>query len=159
MCERESHSVVSDSLRPHGSYIPWNSPGQNTGVGSLSFLQWIFLTQGLNPGLPHCRQILYQLSHKGSPKMYKHLQIPPRPKLVYDWGWEPCLLLNWKGLFCFLKLLLIFWSIKMVFCQISSEVMTAFLVYWKPLFQTAFRRAYYLHLEKHKGVPGLNFKK
>ena len=48
-------------------YSPWNSPGQNTGVGSLSFLQGIFPTQGLNPGLPHCGQILYQLSHKGSP--------------------------------------------------------------------------------------------
>ena len=63
----ESHSVVSDSLRPHGLYSPWSSPGQNTGVGSLSLLQRIFPTQGLNPGLPHCRQILYQLSHKGRP--------------------------------------------------------------------------------------------
>ena len=42
-------------------------PGQNTSVGSLSFLQGIFPTQGLNPGLPHGRWILYQLSHKGSP--------------------------------------------------------------------------------------------
>ena len=48
-------------------YSPWNSPGQNTGVGSLSLLQGIFRTQGLNPYLPHCRQILYQLSHKRSP--------------------------------------------------------------------------------------------
>ena len=46
---------------------PWNSPGQNTGVGSLSLFQGIFPTQGSNPGLPHCRWILYQLSHKGSP--------------------------------------------------------------------------------------------
>ena len=38
----ESRSVVSDSLRPHGLYSPWNSPGQNTGVGSLSLLQGIF---------------------------------------------------------------------------------------------------------------------
>ena len=45
---------------------PWNSPGQNTGVGSLSFLQGTFSTQGSNLGLPHRRQILYQLSHKGS---------------------------------------------------------------------------------------------
>ena len=43
------------------------TPGQNNGEGSLSLLQRIFPTQGLNPGLPHCRQILYQLSHKGSP--------------------------------------------------------------------------------------------
>ena len=62
----ESHSVVSNSLRPHGLYSPWNSPGQNTGVGSLSLLQGIIPTQGSNSGLPHCRQILYQLSSKGS---------------------------------------------------------------------------------------------
>ena len=61
----ESPSVMSDSLRPHGQYRPWNSPGQNTGIPSL--LQGIFPTQGSNPGTPHCRQILYQLSHQGSP--------------------------------------------------------------------------------------------
>ena len=65
----ESPSVVSDSLQPHGLYSPWNSPGQNTGVGSLSFLQGIFPTQGSNPAVPHCRWILYQLSHKGSPRV------------------------------------------------------------------------------------------
>ena len=57
----ESRSVVSDSLQPSGLYSPWNSPGQNTGVGSCSFLQGILPTQGSNPGLSHCRQILYQL--------------------------------------------------------------------------------------------------
>ena len=57
---------MSDSLRSHGLYSPWNSPGQNTRVGSLSLLQGIFSTPGSNPGLPHCRWILYQLSHKGS---------------------------------------------------------------------------------------------
>ena len=45
---------------------PWNSPGQNTRVGSHCLLQGIFPTQGSNPGLPHCRWILYQLSHQGS---------------------------------------------------------------------------------------------
>ena len=59
--ESESCSVMSDSFRPHGLYSPWNSPGQNTGVGSLSPLQGIFPTHW------HCRWILYQLSHKGSP--------------------------------------------------------------------------------------------
>ena len=55
------------SLRPHGLCSPWNSPGQNTGVGSLSLLQGIFPAQGSNPGLLHCRRILHQLSHWGSP--------------------------------------------------------------------------------------------
>jgi len=67
--ESESCSVLSDCLWPQELYSPWNSPGQNTGVGSFSFLQGIFPTQGLNPDLWRCRQILYQLSHKGSPKM------------------------------------------------------------------------------------------
>ena len=63
----ESCSVVSNSLRPHGLYSPWNSPGQNIGVNRLSLLQGVIPTQGWNVGLLHCRQILYQLSHKGSP--------------------------------------------------------------------------------------------
>ena len=63
----KSHSVMCDSFWPHGLYSPWNSPGQNIGVGSLSLLQGIFPTQELNPDLPHWRWILYQLSHKGSP--------------------------------------------------------------------------------------------
>ena len=62
---------MSNSLRPHGLYGPWNSPGQNTGVGSLSLLQGIFATQGSNTGLLHCRQILYQLSYQGSPRITK----------------------------------------------------------------------------------------
>ena len=56
---------MSDSLQPHGLYSPWNSPGQNTGVGSLSLLQGIFPTQESNQGLLHCRRILYQLSYQG----------------------------------------------------------------------------------------------
>ena len=57
-------------------WIPWNSPGQNTGVGSLSLLQGIFSTQGSNPGLPHCTWILYQLSHQGSPRILEWVASP-----------------------------------------------------------------------------------
>ena len=65
-----SHSVVSDSVRPHGLestrlLCPWNSPGKNTGVGHHALLQRIFLIQGLNSGLPHWGQILYHLSYPG----------------------------------------------------------------------------------------------
>ena len=67
--ENESRSVVSNSLQPHGLYNPWNSPGQNTGMGGLSLLQGIFPTQESNWGLLHCRQILYQLSYQGSPRL------------------------------------------------------------------------------------------
>ena len=55
---------------------PWNSPGQNTGVGSLSLLQGIFPTQRLNPGLLHCRPILYQLSHRESPRILEWIAYP-----------------------------------------------------------------------------------
>ena len=106
---------MSNSLRPHGLYSPWNSPGQNTGVGSCSLLQGnlphpgieprspslradsllaeppgkpkktgvgslsllqIFLIQESNRGLLHCRWILYQLSHKGSPGKLEWVAYP-----------------------------------------------------------------------------------
>ena len=67
---------MSYSFRPHGLYSPWNFPGQNTGVCSFSLLQGIFQTQGSNPGLPHCRRILYQLSYKGSPKILEWVADP-----------------------------------------------------------------------------------
>ena len=54
---------------PPGSSVHADSPGKDTGVGWHALLQGIFLTQGLNPGLPHCRWILYQLSHQGSPRI------------------------------------------------------------------------------------------
>ena len=70
----QSCSVVSDSFWPYGLYSLWNSPGQNTGVGSLSLLQGIFLTQESNQSLLHCRQILYQLRYQGSPLFLTTLQ-------------------------------------------------------------------------------------
>ena len=76
----ESRSVKSDSLRPHGLYNPWNSPGRNTGVGSLSLLQGIFPTQGSNPGLLRCRRILYQLNHNGDPTAHDQKNNQPSRK-------------------------------------------------------------------------------
>ena len=70
--EREIRSVVSDSATPwtvaRQALCPWNFPRKNTGVSSRSILQGIYPTQGSNPGLLHCRQILYHLSHQGKPK-------------------------------------------------------------------------------------------
>ena len=74
--ESESLSVMSDSSQPHGLYSPWSSSGQNTGVGRLSLLQGIFPTQGFNPGLLNCRLILYQLSHKESPRILEWVAFP-----------------------------------------------------------------------------------
>ena len=77
---------------PHGLYSPWNSPGQNTGMGSLSLLQWIFPIQGSNPGLPHCRLILYQLSHQGSPRILEWA--------VYPFSSVSSRLRNWTRVSC-----------------------------------------------------------
>ena len=79
--------VLSHSLQTHGLYSPWNSPGQNIEVGSLSLLQGIFPTQGSNSGLPHCRRILYQLNYQrstgGNPKKLKMLYLR-----VWFLGWH-----------------------------------------------------------------------
>ena len=90
--ESESRSVVSYSLQPQGLYSPWNSPGQNTGMGSLSLLQGIFPTQGSNPGLSHCGQILYQLSHKATPRILEWVAYP------FSRGFSPPR--NWTGISC-----------------------------------------------------------
>ena len=67
-----SHSAVADSLHPMdcglpGSSVHGDSPGKNTGVACHALLQGLFPAQGSNPGHPHCRQILYYMSHQGSP--------------------------------------------------------------------------------------------
>ena len=67
---------MSDSLRPHELYNPWNSPSKITGVVSLSLLQGILQNQGSSPDLPYCRQILYQMSHKGSPRILVWVAYP-----------------------------------------------------------------------------------
>ena len=89
-----SCSVVSDCLQPHdcsppGSTVHGDSPGNNTGVGCHALLQGIFQTQGSNPSLLHCRQILYQLSHQGSPRLLEGVAYPfsrgsSRPR---NWTW------------------------------------------------------------------------
>ena len=87
---------MSNSLWTHGLYSPWNSLGQNTLVGSHSLLQGIFPTQGLNPGFPHCRQILYQQNHKWSPRILELVAYlfssgffrPRNRTRVYDLHWK-----------------------------------------------------------------------
>ena len=71
----KSFSLYSNLCGPmHQS--PWNCPGQNTGVGSLSLLQGIFLIQGSNIGLLHCTLILNQVSHKGNPRILEWVAYP-----------------------------------------------------------------------------------
>ena len=84
-----SYSVACDSSWPHRLWstrplCPWDSPGQNTGVGSHSLLQGIFLAKGSNLGLLHCRQILYHLSPQGSPSPVLVVSIYGAPTV--GWG-------------------------------------------------------------------------
>ena len=74
----QSHPTLCDPMdcSPPGSSVHSDSPGKNTGVGSLALLQGIFPTQGSNPGLPHCRQILYHLSHQGSLRILEWVAYP-----------------------------------------------------------------------------------
>ena len=74
-------------------YIPWNSPGRNTGVDTLSLLQGVFPTQGSNPGLSHCWWILYQLNHKGSLRILEWVAFP-FSSVLPDPGIEPGQLLH-----------------------------------------------------------------
>ena len=85
-------------------YCPWNSPGQNTGVGSLSLLPEIFRTQGSNPGLPHCRWFLYQLSHKGSSEILEWVTHP--------FFWESFQTRNWTRVSCIAGRFFTNWDIR-----------------------------------------------
>ena len=127
---------MSDSSWPHGLgstklLCPWNSWGKNTGVSSHSLPQGIFLTQGLNPALLHSRQILYHLSHQGSPVYwYKSWQfnkllwrgLHKSPGLIHYFAlslviiWENCLLnaRNYNFPFNFLISLLFSWSLSLI---------------------------------------------
>ena len=91
-------------LGPHGLYSPWNFPGQNAGVGSLSLLQGIFQTQGSNPGLLHCRRILYQLSQKESPRILEWV--------VYPFSRRYTQPRNWTGVSCIAGGFFINWAIR-----------------------------------------------
>ena len=100
----EVSSVVSNSLQPHGLDSPWHSPGQNTGMGGLSLHHGIFPTLGSNPGFSHHRCILYQLSHKGSPRILEWVAYPfssgsSRPR-------------NWTGVFCIAGRFFTNWAIR-----------------------------------------------
>ena len=80
-----------DSSLP-GSSVHGDSPGKNTGVGCHVLLQGIFLTQGSNPGLLHWRQIIYHLSHQGSPRILEWVAYP------FSWGTSPPR--NWASVSC-----------------------------------------------------------
>ena len=76
-----SHTGLFNSLQPidcspPDSSVLGDSQGKNTGVGGHALLQGIFPNQGSNPGLPHCRRILYLLSHQGSPRTLEWVAYP-----------------------------------------------------------------------------------
>ena len=96
-------------------YSPCSSPGQNTGVGSLSLLQGIIPTQGLNPGVLHCRWILYQLSHKGSPRILEWVAYPFSSRSFWP--------KNWTGVSCIAGGFFTNWAIrKAQLCDLGQSI-------------------------------------
>ena len=112
--ESESCSVVFNSLQSNELYSPWDSLGQNTRVSSLSLLQGIFPIQGSNQGLPHCKWILYQLSHKGSPKILQWVAYP----FSSDSSWPR----NQTGVSCILCRFFTNWAIREILELSKTEV-------------------------------------
>ena len=107
-----------------GSFLHlWDSPGKNTGVGWHALLQEIFLTQGLNPCLLHCRQILYPLSYLGSPKSvwgtlyltYKQWNIKHNKINFFEW----LRMLMVDSTFFFLKLVILTGKLKVFFGKLK----------------------------------------
>ena len=81
---------------PPGSSVHGDSPGKNTGVGCHALLQGIFPTHGLNLGLPHCRWILYYLSHQGSPSESKEVYTLSSTLVIWRVNGKTCTKLVWK---------------------------------------------------------------
>ena len=101
-------------IRPSGLYSPWNSLGQNTEVGSLSLLQGIFPTQGSNPRLPRCRQILNQLSHKGSPRILEWV--------AYPFSSGSSCPRNWSGVSCNAGIFFTNWAIRKALIRQNNDL-------------------------------------
>ena len=121
---------------PSGSSVHRHSPGKNSGVGSHALpVQVIFPTQGSNPGLPHYRQLLYELSHQGSPRILEWVAYPFSRESSWPRNWTgfssivggfftswaireaqsiPVITLNLSLLFCWYTM-----RIVMTFCHIE----------------------------------------
>ena len=144
-CESESLSVMSDSLRPHGRYSPWNSPGQDTGVGSLSLLQGIFPTQGLNPGLPNCRQILYQLNQKGSLRILEWV--------AYPFSSGPSWSRNWTRVSCTAGRFFTNWTVREAHIHIHIYKIHIYNIYIVWIHYSEYKKMYvciiYTHTHTH----------
>ena len=137
------------TLQPHGLYSPWNSPGKNTGVGSLSLLQGIFPIQGSNLDLPHCRRIPYQLSHKGSPRILEWVAYPfssgsSRPRnqtgvsciagrFFTNWGIREAQVSWWGEKFFSLKMLFSHMCCAVLSCSVVSDPLQLYTAHQAPL--------------------------
>ena len=102
----QSYSTLCDPVdcSPPGSSVHEDAPGKNTGVGCHALLQGIFPSEGLNPGLPHCRQIFYYLSHQGSPRILEWV--------AYPFSRGSSLPRNWTGVSCIAGRFFTNWAIR-----------------------------------------------
>ena len=128
---------MSDSLYSYVLYSPLNSPGQNTGMGSCSHHQQIFWTQGLNPGLLHCRLILYQLGYWGSPWTLEWVAYP----FSRGYSWPR----NWTGVSCISGGFFTSWATREAHSPFSTQEPETLFPYKscilfcsRPLYQTTY---------------------
>ena len=97
-----------------GSSVHGDTPRKNTGVSFHAFLQGIFPTQGSNPSLPHCKRILYHLSHQGSPRKLEWV--------AYPFSWESSRHMNWARVPCIAGRFFTFWPTREAQCSLSNAV-------------------------------------
>ena len=109
----KSQSYSLTLCKPHELYSPWNSPAQNTGVESLSLTPGHLPKPGLNPGLPHCRWIFNQLSHKGSPRILEWVAYP-----FSSGSSQPR---NLTGVSCITSRFITNWAIREAFIEIYTN--------------------------------------
>ena len=136
---------MSTSLWSHRLNSPWNCPGQNTGVGSLSLLQGIFSTQGLNPGPSHCGrilQILYQLSHKGSSRILEWV--------AYPFSSRSSLPRNRNGVSCIVGGFFTKWAIREAHMIKGSEKYPGISLWWSRNNQWEIMIKYFLYMESRR---------
>ena len=130
-CAVLSCSVVSDSLQPMNCSLPdfpvhGDSPGKNTGVGCRA----LFITQGSNPGLLHCRQTLYHLSHEASPRILKWVVFP-----FSKGSFQPR---NWTGVSFIADRFFTSWATREALTDAQFQIPSHVLAFWNPLSKQVF---------------------
>ena len=146
MCAKSFQPTLSNPMdcSPPGSSVYGDSSGKNTGVGCYALLQGIFPTQRSNPGLPHCRRILYSLSHQGSPSFIPTLYLPFMIwRLAISVTYEMRDVYNWK-----VYPRLIIWRLPICAWVLFPALLGA--SYYDKVLKCAFHKHYHVIFQQEK---------